>query len=163
MSNRFYVNEVQIFGNNEMFNHTYEELKRQGANWTEDGTFREINISDPNGLMRAVELDVFELLKKSATEDVFDRVNKKFIKRKDFSDVHDKDLFFSSYEDDLKIRLYEENGDITKDTWRILGWWISENRVFTPYVLYQAMKKSVEYKDGKLCRKDGCHIKACMY
>ena len=26
MSNRFYVNDVQIFGNNEMFERTYKEL-----------------------------------------------------------------------------------------------------------------------------------------
>ena len=37
MSNRFYVNGVQIFGNNEMFQHTYDELVRQGGKWTEDG------------------------------------------------------------------------------------------------------------------------------
>jgi hypothetical protein len=30
MSNRFYVNGVQIFGNNEMFERSYEELKKQG-------------------------------------------------------------------------------------------------------------------------------------
>lgn len=35
MSNRFYVNDVQIFGNNEMFKKTYEELKRQGVEWNE--------------------------------------------------------------------------------------------------------------------------------
>lgn len=36
MSNRFYVNDVQIFGNNEMFENTYTELERQGAQWTEN-------------------------------------------------------------------------------------------------------------------------------
>lgn len=34
MSNRFYVNDVQIFGNNEMFKNTYTELEKQGAEWT---------------------------------------------------------------------------------------------------------------------------------
>lgn len=28
MSNRFYVNDVQIFGNNEMFENTYAELEK---------------------------------------------------------------------------------------------------------------------------------------
>ena len=31
MSNRFYVNGVQIFGNNEMFDRTYKELEKQGG------------------------------------------------------------------------------------------------------------------------------------
>ena len=60
MSNRFYVNDVQIFGNNEMFERTYEELKKQGAEWTEDYTFGEIEITDPQALMDAVEKDSIE-------------------------------------------------------------------------------------------------------
>ena len=38
MSNRFYVNDEQIYGNNEMFTNTQKELARQGAKWTENGT-----------------------------------------------------------------------------------------------------------------------------
>lgn len=64
MSNRFYVNDVQIFGNNEMFDRTYEELKKQGAEWTEDGTFNEIEIKDPQALIEAVDNDRLEYLKK---------------------------------------------------------------------------------------------------
>ena len=72
MSNRFYVNDVQIFGNNEMFERTYEELKKQGAGWTEDCTFDEIKITDPQALMDAVEKDSLEYLKKLCTEMVLD-------------------------------------------------------------------------------------------
>ena len=61
MSNRFYVNDKQIFGNNEMFKNTYAELERQGAEWTEDGTFSAIEIKEPQGLMDAVEKENKEL------------------------------------------------------------------------------------------------------
>ena len=57
MSNRFYVNDVQIFGNNEMFKRTYEELKKQGAKWDENGCFRKIKIKDPQALIDAVDND----------------------------------------------------------------------------------------------------------
>lgn len=30
MSNRFYINNVQVFGNNEMFENTYAELEKDG-------------------------------------------------------------------------------------------------------------------------------------
>ena len=163
MSNRFYVNEVQIFGNNEMFSHTLEELKKQGAKWTDNGTFDAIEIKDPQGLMRAVELDTFENLKKWATEDVIDKANKKFYKHRDFSEVHDKELFWSSFEDDLKCSVYTDDGEVEKCTWRNLLFFIDEKRVFTPLNLYFAIKDDVDFREGNLFLKDGHNIIACMY
>lgn len=163
MSNRFYVNDVQIFGNNEMFARTKKELERQGAEWTEDWTFDDIEITDPQRLMRAVELDTFEYLKKGATEDVIDRVNKKFIKHRDFSEVHDKELFFGSFEDEWKCGIYDENGEVELNTWHAIECMISTTRLFTPYVLYKAIKNDVEYKKGGLVLKEGHTITASMY
>lgn len=163
MSNRFYVNDVQIFGNNEMFSKTYEELKKQGAEWTEDFTFEEIEITDPQALMDAVEQDTFEYLKKITTEDVIE--NHKFIKNKDFSEVHDKELAWSDFEDDIKLRIYSKNGKIRPHVWRNIGWWVEEKRFLTSFNLYQAIKNDVCFdgKKNKLMLKDGHRIIAKMY
>lgn len=165
MSNRFYVNDVQIFGNNEMFPKTYEELKKQGAEWTEDFTFGEIEITDPQALMDAVEQDTFEYLKKITTENVYDEENDKWIKHKDFSEVHDKELAWSDFEDDIKSRIYSRNGEIRPHIWRNIGWWVAEKRFLTSFNLYQAIKNEVEFNNSlnKLVLKKGGKITACMY
>ena len=62
MSNRFYVNGVQIYGNNEMFQRTKDELTKQGAKWN-DGAFGVIEIKDPQALMDVVTKDSLEYLK----------------------------------------------------------------------------------------------------
>lgn len=163
MSNRFYVNDVQIFGNNEMFERTYEELKKQGAEWTDDGTFCEIEIKDPQALMEAVEKDSLEYLKKVCTEDVFDEKNNNFINKK-FEDVHDSDLILSVYGDALKNRAYTEKGEVRNKAWRSIGWWLEEKRILTSWNLYQAIKDDVEFdKQENLVLKEGHTITACMY
>lgn len=50
MSNRF-LETMKCLKN------TFAELEKQGAEWTEDGTFDAIEIKDPQGLMDAVEKD----------------------------------------------------------------------------------------------------------
>ncbi len=163
MSNRFYVNDVQIFGNNEMFKRTYEELKKQGAEWTDDGTFDEIEITDPQALMDAVEKDSLEYLKKVCTEDIFDEENKKIINKK-FEDVHDSDLILSVYGDTLKDRAYTEKGEVRNKAWRSIGWWLEEKRILTSWNLYQAIKNDVEFdKQENLVLKEGHTITASMY
>lgn len=163
MSNRFYVNDVQVFGNNEMFPKTYEELKKQGAEWTEDFTFGEIEITDPQALIDAVEQDTFEYLKKITTENVFE--NDKFIKNKDFSEVHDKDLAWGDFEDDIKSRIYSRNGEIRPHIWRKISWWVEEKRFLTSFNLYQVIKNDVcfDNEKKKLMLKDGHRITAVMY
>jgi hypothetical protein len=164
MSDRFYVNDVQIFGNNEMFPKTYEELKKQGAKWTEDGTFCEIEITDPQALMDAVEQDTFEYLKKITTEDILDKKTLKFYDR-DFKDVHDKELILNEdFEDDFKYNCYDlQTGEIEKNIWERIGWWIDSRRAFTSYNLYMAIRYDVEFKEGKLVLKEGHSITAHMY
>lgn len=164
MSNRFYVNDVQIFGNNEMFPKTYEELKKQGAKWTEDCTFDEIEIKDPQALMDAVEQDTFEYLKKITTEDILDKKTLKFYDR-DFKDVHDKELILNEdFEDDFKYSCYDlQTGEIEKNTWQRISWWIESSRAFTSYNLYMAIRNDVEFKEGKLILKEGHSITASMF
>ena len=162
MSNRFYVNDVQIFGNNEMFKNTYTELEKQGAEWTDDCTFNAIEIKDPQGLMDAVEKDSLEYLKKCLTEENFDHRKMKFIKRP-FSRITDKHLLLSSWNKEVVYRAYCR-GKVRKNVWLSLKWWFEEKRIFTSLNLYYAIQSEVELNnDGKLeLKKDG-KIIACMY
>lgn len=162
MSNRFYVNDVQIFGNNEMFKNTYTELEKQGAEWTEDCTFGAIEIKDPQGLMDAVEKDSLEYLKKLLTEEHFDYRKLKIIKRP-FSRITDKHLLLSDWNKDVVFRAYTR-GKVRKNAWLYLKWWFEEKRIFTSLNLYFAIKNEVKLNnDGKLeLKKDG-KIIASMY
>lgn len=162
MSNRFYINNVQIFGNNEMFKNTYAELERQGAEWTEDGTFDAIEIKDPQGLMDAVEKDSLEYLKKCLTEKHFDHRRLEFVKRP-FSRITDKHLLLSDYNKDVVFRTYCR-GKVRKNAWLNLKWWFEEKRIFTSLVLYYAIKSEVEFNnDSKLVLKKDGKIIARMY
>lgn len=164
MSNRFYVNNVQIFGNNEMFQNTYDELKKQGAEWTEDGTFGEIEIKDPQALMDAVETDSLEYLKNCFMKGkCFDEKKKKLVKRR-WCGIHDKDLVLDDF-DSLKNRAYSNDGEVRKNAWQHLKWWVSEKRLFTSLNLYFVIQNEVEFSDSlnKLVLKKNGKIIACMY
>jgi len=164
MSNRFYVNGVQIFGNNEMFDCTYKELERQGAQWDEDGVFNEIQITDPQGLMEAVQTDTLEYLRRITTENVFDYEKNAFIKHKSFNDVHDSDLILSAIDPDyLKSCAYTDDGMIHRLPYLNFKYWIESKRIFTSYVLYTAIKDDVDLVKGKLVLKQGHKITAEMY
>ena len=162
MSNRFYVNDVQIFGNNEMFDRTYKELEKQGAEWTEDWTFDAIEIKDPQALMEAVEKDSLEYLKKLCTEDVWNEQKQTFGDKK-FEDVHDSDLILSEFPDALKNRAYTESGEVRHNAWCSIGWWLEEKRFFTSWILYHAIENDVNFENGNLKLKEGHTITACMY
>lgn len=162
MSNRFYVNDVQIFGNNEMFKKTYDELKRQGAEWTEDFTFGAIEIKEPQALMDAVEQDSLEYLKKALTENVWDEKEEK-TKNVNWEDVKDIDLLSGFGPRDLVNYVYDKDGNPKKCVWRRVMAWISEKRIFTSYNLFLAIKNDVERTDNGLVLKDGHSITACMY
>lgn len=163
MSNRFYVNNVQIFGNNEMFKNTYDELKKQGAEWTEDGTFGTIEISNPQALMEAVEKDSLLYLKNRLTKDVWSDRKNKCINRQ-FSKITDKHLLENKIlKKDFIHCLYNGKGEVKKHTWRRLMWWINEKRAFTGLTLYLAIQNEVVFKDGELKLKEDGKITACMY
>jgi hypothetical protein len=54
MSQRFYINGEQIFGNNEMFQNTHDEIARQGGIWDDvDLRLPETEITDQQGLKDA--------------------------------------------------------------------------------------------------------------
>lgn len=161
MSNRFYVNDVQIFGNNEMFENTLKELKRQGGKWIEDDWILEkTEITDPQGLMDAVTEDALVCLKECLTDS------------KTFEELNDTDILLSDFDDkELLKRLYNKDGTINKNNFfglpiyiRLQNW-IGVKRCFTPFILWLAIKDCVDmdYNTMKLLLKEGQKIIAEMY
>jgi hypothetical protein len=152
MSNRFYVNGVQIFGNNEMFDCTYEELKRQGGNWEDDGYLPKMEITDPQALIEAVTKDSLEYLKNWLT------------KKKKFEDLTDVDLLLNNmFPKELISCCYKEDGTVNTRAYGYIEGYLQEKRIFTPFCLYMAIKDCVERKNGKLVLKEGKKIIAEMY
>lgn len=163
MSNRFYVNGVQIFGNNEMFQKTHDFITSQGGVWTEDyWVLEKTEIKDPQGLMDAVTEDSLTYLKDYLTSD------------KKFEELTDIDLVVGKFFDkDLLIRLYHEDGSIKINN----GWdfqiyekledWIEMKRFMTPYTLWLAIKdcvnKNEKSKARELTLKEGKKIIVEMY
>ena len=142
MSLRFTVNNVQIFGNNEMFDNTYHELERQGADMEDD--LVSVRIYDPQALMDAVEKDTFEYL----------------IKDKDIDSLRDKDLIIPEGGQLFKNAAYYDSGKVRPNAYRNIEETLKWSRFFTSYNLYQAIKNDVELKDGKLVLKKGHAILA---
>lgn len=83
---------------------------------------------------------------------------------RDFKDVHDKELILDeSFEDDFKYNCYDlQTGEIEKNVWQRIGWWINSKRAFTSYNLYMAIRKEVAFEKGKLVLKEGHKITASM-
>lgn len=155
MSNRFYVNEVQIFGNNEMFENTSKELERQGGKWIEkDWILEKTEITDPQSLMEAV------------TKDSLNQLKKQLIKQKKFEDLDDSDLLLETGSN--KAFLYAcYNKDGTPNLlafWRI-EWLMDRLSLFIPFNLWLAIKDYVDmdYNTMRMTLKKDKKIIAEMY
>lgn len=163
MSNRFCVNDVQIFGNNEIFEKTHDFIISQGGNWIEDYAYlEETEITDPQGLMDAVTEDSLTYIKDYLTSD------------KKFEELTDIDLVAGKiFDKDLLIRLYNEDGSIKINNgldfqiYEKLEYWIEMKRFMTPYTLWLAIKncvkKNEKSKDRELTLKEGKKIIVEMY
>jgi len=81
MSNRFHVNGYQVFGNHELFPET-EKFMRDTchAEFNNDGCFGDTEVTDLNGLVKAVALDVYDEMKPWATDDASVLLSKLFPK-----------------------------------------------------------------------------------
>ena len=161
MSNRFYVNDVQIFGNNEMFKKTHDFIISQGGIWTEDYWILEkTEIKDPQGLMDAVTEDSLTYLKECLTES------------KKFEELNDMDILENDYYDkEFLERLYNKDGTINKNNFfglpiyiRLQNW-IEFKRCFIPFNLWLAIKDCVDmdYNTMKITLKKDKKIIAEMY
>lgn len=164
MSNRFYINNVQLFGNNEMPENTRNELDKQGAKWIEYGwVLRKFKIKDPQGLMEAVTKDSLGELKLLMT-DHYDPIKEEDVE-KTFEELTDIDALGSIFfPRSFLNRIYTKSGEIRMDAYQQIRWWIEDKRAMTPYLLWTAIKDKVEYdKSGKLILKKNRCIIARMY
>ena len=160
MSNRFYVNGVQIYGNNEMFQRTKDELTKQGAKWS-DGTFGVIEITDPQALMDVVTKDSLEYLK-DIMMDHYDPVKEEDVE-KSFDELTDNDALSSLLPKEFLSCVYTKDGEPNPLAYRRIENWIANKRVMIPYLLWTVIKDDVDYKEGKLVLKEGHSITAAMY
>ena len=55
------------------------------------------------------------------------------------------------------------DNELNKNIWQRIGWWLNSKRVFTSYILYQAIRKDVYFEKGVLKLKEGHTITASMY
>lgn len=62
MSYRTYINGHEWLGNNEMHEEIYEELKRQGCPFDEDGCVENFEVKDLDGLVKACEKAVIRMV-----------------------------------------------------------------------------------------------------
>lgn len=70
MSNRFHVNDYQVFGNHELFPETEKfMIETCHAEADIDGCFGPTEVKDIAGLIRAVALDTYDEMKPWATDD----------------------------------------------------------------------------------------------
>lgn len=82
MSSRFHVNSYQVFGNHELFPETEKfMLETCHAKVDGDGCFGDTEVTDLNGLVRAVALDTYDEMKPWATDDASVLLSKLFPKR----------------------------------------------------------------------------------
>lgn len=161
MSNRFCVNGVQIFGNNELFENTKKELDKQGAVWLEDGwVMKRLKITDPDGLMEAVTKDSLNELKRVMLNH-YDFKTGKDIK-KTFDELTDADAINVEHKD-LLNSLYDHEGNPQQFAFKYLQYWIEDRRAMTPYVLWLAISDKVQMVGGKLVLKKNKNIWATMH
>lgn len=144
MSNRFYVNDEQIFGNDEFPKEVYEELKRQGFHTDDEDYFdfdsMHFDVTDPEGFLTAVEKATMRQIDKFAKKDA-----DLFI---DITDSPDDNFIISELHDKCtgKHRLL-------KQSW----YFMNEKRFMTVQLLLIALKGFCEYDWNKdeLKFKDG--------
>ncbi len=160
MSNRFYVNGVQIYGNNEMFQRTKDELTKQGAKWN-DGAFGVIEIKDPQALMDVVTKDSLEYLK-DIMMDHYDPVKEEDVE-KSFDELTDVDALGSLLPKEFLSCIYTKNGEPFPLAYARIANWIANKRAMIPYLLWTVIKDDVTFEEGELHLKEGHTITACMY
>lgn len=163
MSNRFYIDGYQVFGNYEMFSRTEKALTKQGAQWTDDGTFSKIKITDIESLLNAIELDSLYYLKDFLCQEKYDFETHKQIPQRNFNDLEDSDFLCSRrYNTYLKDICFTKKGAPRPHSYRMLADFLDEKRIFTAYNVWTHIKSKCEYKDGKLVIKPHRTIYAWM-
>lgn len=163
MSQRFYINGFQPFGNNEIGERTLRFLQESGIEMDmDDGIIGEQEISDPQGLLEAVTYDSLLMLKKGLTRDTYDDELNEI--HHSWDDVADKDILCHetispTY---LKDAIYK-NADPLKYAYRQSYWYLYSNRALTPGLLYAKLREVCDEPSDRLQLKEGCKVIVSMY
>lgn len=157
MSNRFSINGVQIFGNNSIGKHTYDECVRQGAVPDEDGLFHETSISDPDRLIQAICKDTQDQLSFAQTDS--DALVSEIYPRELLNNIQGYDIDGHGPSNPMEI----DESNWWYDVICGLRCYIDEHIVFQPLIAYNAIMKTCRHlshdeciaKHSRLCIKDG--------
>lgn len=159
MSIRFYINDFQPFANNELGERTHKFLIDNGIEIDEDdGIIFEQEVTDVNGLLKAVERDTLQILQEDLTRVTYDEQDRKVYHP--WSEITDKDILCDRMDSTwLKDRLYEKDESIPEDgiLTNKLDFYLSRKRVFAPYFLKQELLTICDEDDmGNITLRDGC-------
>lgn len=137
MSQRFFVNNFQPFGNNEMLPNTKKECEKQGCKWSEDGMIlKKTKIKDPHALLQAITID--------SLNEVKDFCSRKY-KDKKFSELEDVDLFKSDFLPKYLKDLCFSKEEPVPEAFRRIEWFIEDKRVFAPMLTFLHIKDCLSY------------------
>lgn len=158
MSQRFYVNKFQPFGNGEMFENTKKECERQGCKWSEDGMIlKKTEIKDPQALLEAITIDSLNQVKEYLS---------RRCKDKDFSEITDVDILKSEilpmY---LKNLCFTKTGEPIASAYNCQNWFIEDKRIFAPMMTFQAIQDCLVFnrETDRYEVKKGKHVWVRMY
>lgn len=140
MSNRFYINGFQVFGDNEIGAKTVRELDRQGIVWKEHGWIcKRQKIKEIQPLMDAINNDILTDLKTCITHK-YDTSLEKYVDV-DFKEVKDTDLFCNEIIPKMFTHvLYRENGEIKRNSWTYAYMFLENKKALIPTLLYLHIK-----------------------
>lgn len=135
MSYRTYIDEEQIFGNNDYFKEWEEFIKSQGIEIDEEGCYSG-DITDVQGLFETIDKITRNMIKEFHAKVESGEKNWKAEPYKELTDLSDS-MWLN---DDTPILMF--NNQI-----------IQEHYVFLPYQAYLILKDKIEHTDGYT--KDG--------
>lgn len=162
MSYKTYVNDVQLFGNNEYYSEWIEFIKTQGIDVDEDGIY-EGYITDFMTALECVESIVLRM-EKERQDEIEELSNKS-------SNFHKSSLFDLTNIYQESINALEENDEYEISLFDRLYQFLKDGYIFIPYALFKGCEDMLEkdhvfstkkhfncfkLKDGKRI-----HVKAC--
>lgn len=163
MSDRFKVNGVQIFGNNEMYDEMIDFLTSKGIQMDKDGRF-EGEIDDFMGLLETIETIVMKVA--DSRQKCIDKAKRESEKHPDDIDLRDRictptaahyipsifDMQYIYYE--MKLDEKEPNEALRISLFDRLVAFINTSYAFMPYEVYLACADDLKVAEpipGHLC------------
>jgi len=151
MSQRFYINDLQVFGNNEIGDLTMQELEKQGIIIDyDDYIIKKQKIKDPQALLEAVVTDSLLMLKEGLTRD------------KKWEEITDAD-FFKSYDPTFVKRILFDSESPAKSYLDWVEYFMDSKRIMAGELLRQHLMKWCKKEKGKLVIKPHKNIWVEMY